>query len=525
MVSFFGITTLLFLPFFNVDSPGDFLSVLDPQAALEILDVKTDDESLQKLISGKSSGKDGKETDGASSSKDIESAIQNLASSTETVREKARAKLIEAGPAVRPRLEDVVSKDSRRAEEAKKVLAALDASKKSSAHRDGVKQILAIRLAADKKLTKLVPAIQEASKGQDVFLKGAAEEALSVLDKTLAKKPDSPSKEVALSPALEALPGNTKFLISLGVTASSRTSASLRLDKLIKEMLGQLPPGLAPPQEEMEKSLHEVTKVLLDLVLDFGNVRLGDIFIANVDKVTDSGGGFGIILTGDYERDLFEKGMAEKSAIFTASEVGGKKVFSSQFGRILCLDDHTVLFLPEKASLYFPLEEYLKSLESGKRPLRGEKRWEKFLSTLKGGTALRGLALTDASLLSNVYTELDSSPLPAEAQEAIKGMTEIELDLKNVEGKQISCRAEAAFKESKNADALVQYLKGQLQSGIQAVEAMAGEGAPAGMKKVVALLKGIHLVAEGKKGIFRVEFEPLKLSDLMGMIGPFAGFR
>ena len=89
-------------------------------------------------------------------------------------------------------------------------------------------------------------------------------------------------------------------------------------------------------------------------------------------------------------------------------------------------------------------------------------------------------------------------------------------ELKQHIHRQLIDRLDLASLESVDTD----FLQAQVASGISMMEqfASAGEAGPA-MKKVVAVLKAIHIAAEGKKGIARLEMEPLKWEDIPALMG------
>ncbi|MGQ9592200.1 MAG: hypothetical protein ACUVYA_18110, partial [Planctomycetota bacterium] len=146
--------------------PQDLLAVVEPKLALECLGEKTDEENLRRLVQGLPPGLFAEALD----EKEVKTAIQNLASRSQAVRESAREKLASFGEAVRARLEALVSGDPKRADEAKEVLARLDAAKEEVAARRDAARILAIRLGAERKLARLAPEIEKCAGSEDPFL-------------------------------------------------------------------------------------------------------------------------------------------------------------------------------------------------------------------------------------------------------------------------------------------------------------------------------------------------------------------
>jgi hypothetical protein len=485
----------------------DLLSLLEPQAALETLGEKTDEESIRKLIEGLEST--GTPAEATYDKKEAEGAIQNLASATESVRDKAREKLAGIGPALRARLEEVVAKDARRADEAKKVLAALDSAKSASGQRRNAARQLAIQLAADKSLAKLLPAVREAEKAKDPFVARAATVAVARLEKTEAKP--GPATTGVINAAIEALPKATSFLIAVGTDAPSAAAAQaggLRLATLLQGIVLLMPDGQSP--EQAEKLIREATQQIAQFAVTYGNMRLGNICLANVGGVGPQGAGLAIIVSGDYDRVLLENGLEKNTALWTVGETAGRKVFTSIGGRLLTLDDHTVLILPPSASKDFPLVEYLAAFKDGKQTLRSVPRWAKFLETLKAGSAaVRGLAITDASLMSEIYGAMDSeSDVKPEVRDAVKGMKELELDISPIEGSKVRCRLEATFAEGDHAKNLADYLKSSIQEGIASMEQASAQIDIPQIKIGLDIARAIKVSSEGKKGILRLDVDP-----------------
>src|SRR5690606_28847481 len=100
--------------------PEDLLALVEPEAGLEILCITPESADFAAIISGG----EGTEEGAAAGELDtaVRSAIQNLASRAERVRERAREDLIKEGPKLLPHLRKLVEEDPRRADEAKKVI-------------------------------------------------------------------------------------------------------------------------------------------------------------------------------------------------------------------------------------------------------------------------------------------------------------------------------------------------------------------------------------------------------------------
>jgi hypothetical protein len=514
--------------FFFAGSSADVLSFLEPQMALEVLGEKTDEASLLALIEGGSGGAVAVGASGGaageSGAKEASTAIQNLASSSEDIRAKARQALLAMGESVRAKLEDVVAKDPRRAEEAKKVLAELDASRVAGARKKEVARILAMHLAADRKLEKLAPAIRKLLDLKSPFVTSAARKSLGRLEGKEEPEVDRPwTRDLA---ALAALPAELRILLVLRA-GTPKGMAQPRIDTFIKGFMSQFSMMMdGSPDEEIQNQIREGTRWLVDLVVSYGNIRIDKAALANVGNINTLGAGVGIVVTGEYEREVLEAGLAANGSVWTVAETAGRKVFTSPFVRIVPLNEHQVLVLPQQASIGFPLDAYLADLKAGKKTLGSSARWATFLETLEGETLLRGLALSDGLLapqiLDDMTGEMQQEGAPQGVIDALKGMSELELDIRELGEAKFGYRAEALFAEGQHAKDMTDYVKQGIQTGIQEIEQNMGDiaGTPfEGMaKSILELLKGIHVVAEGKRGILRGDM------DQKALLAPFAIF-
>ncbi|HZN60019.1 MAG TPA: hypothetical protein VFD71_18250 [Planctomycetota bacterium] len=517
--SFAELFVLFFLPLLNRSAAApDILSLVDPAVALEIVGEKQDEARLEQLIRGASAAKPADAP--AYDVKEAESAIQNLASSSEGIRDKARAKLVSLGKGVQPRIEEVIAKDSRRAEEAKKVLDELLAARAGESHRETVLRTLALRLAAQKKLKRLSAVAHEAAKSDHVFVAAAAKETAAILDETPGAAAANPAPTGApapapLSSALEALPRGTRLLLAArnGGPGARGSGEALRIDRITSSIYAAS--GL--DAGAIASKSREVMAALVQFVLAYGNMRLENLYVANVGSVGPSGGGLALIGVGDYERAAFETGL-QSSAAWVVGEANGMKVFTSPFARIVPLDARTVLVLPQEASKHFPLAEFLDDWKAQKKALRSEPRWDKFLGTLQEGSSVRGLAITDDTLMAEIYKAMEGDPdTPADIRSGVKGLREVELDVAPLEDSRVRYRLEGAFASAEDATHIVDFMKDQIRNGIQEMEQSLSRVDIPMIRKMLEIMKSIHISADGKKTIFRLEIDPMALISSIGM--------
>ena len=489
--------------------PTDLVSFLEPKSALEALGEPTDDAGLKRLIEGKAASAPA--SGAALDEKAVRTAVENLASSNESVRAKARDDLAALGEAARPRLEEIVKNDAKRAAEAKAVIDALDAAARVAASRSGVSRLLAVRLAGDRKIAALAEPVRAIASSPDPFLRQAAAETLARIEgKDPPPSPDRPwVKSLA---ALEALPEGTNYLVDLPAGTAFAALAGTpapRIDQVLASMAGMMGFGDGG-------FLGEVTRGLLDFVVKCGNARVDRVSLANVGLMAKKSG-IAVILSGEYESRLLESGIRSFGS-WEVKEVGGKKVLASPFLRIVLLDDHHVILLFENASENFPLADYLSAHAASSKPLLKQARWAKFLGTL--GSSARALILMRASLVPpDGFAGLEREGLGPDVVAAIKGWKELEAEAKAVGPKKLTYRLEAEFDEAKHANDLSAYVKGKIDEQVAELERMAGQaaGTPAGglLKSALDVLKSIQVAGEGKKGTLRGELDPSMLLPLL----------
>jgi hypothetical protein len=520
----FGVFPLLMIIFFSGSSsddlPSDVLGLLDPEMGLSLLERKADADALERLIAPPAG--EGGEAVLRIPQDEVQRAIDNLASSTEALRVKAREKLVEAGPAVRKRLEEVVSKDARRAEEARKVLALLEGREGAAAHEDDIARTLAIRLAARKKMTALMPAIRKAVASKNPFVRMAAEDALIRLGDKAGPGGDAASgtRTVVASPGpglkeVEALPAETRLLVSVRLNLPEPGAGKgLTIGEFMQKMAGSMPisPG------DIEEAVDEGSKEMLAWVRTYGNMRPEHVYVANVGSVDEQGGGLGIVIQGLYQPGVLRQALGQ-SPMWTSSEVAGVTVYNAPFLRVALLSDRSVLLLPVMASLRFPLEDYLKNLAAGKNALAGKERLSQFLAALKGNEKelVRGLAITDETLMSALHQEIQNDPgTPAEVAKAVKALSEVELTVTPIADEKTRVRFEGIFGSPEDSRALTEFLEQQIKATIGEMEQMMQQIQIPVLQTMVDILKAIKLSAEGKRGILRLEMPALKLEEVFG---------
>ncbi|MGQ9592845.1 MAG: hypothetical protein ACUVYA_21405, partial [Planctomycetota bacterium] len=315
--------------------------------------------------------------------------------------------------------------------------------------------------------------------------------------------------------ALEALPEATRLLLRAAPSVP-RAGEKPVPPLTVRGILETLPFGL-PSGYDAEEIFREATRSVVEFAVRYGNIRPVAFACANVGPVGPEDAGIALILTGEYQRAVLERGLSAEGSGWAREKLGDWSVFSSRGTRIVPLDAHTVLVLPEEVSSGFPLEEYLKNMKGGKRPLSRTKRWKTFLETLSGEGVVRALAVTDEVLMSRMYEEIEENAPGEEIAAAVKGMEEIELDVRRGEEK-LAFRLEAAFRTPQNASALAEFVKGGIESGTKelesTIETMGDEPFAKIAQVYLDAMKSIKVVADGKRGILRGEFDAGSLGAL-----------
>lgn len=484
------------------DIPTDALSLVRPGLGLEILGHEATDDSIGELISASSGGE---AVSPVEETRELRSAIENLASRSEGIRASARDDLVGMGPGVLPRLRKLVAEDPRRADEASKVISRLEGQRVAGRHEAVMAQQLAIRLAAERKLTRWVPAIRKAVESENPFVRRAAREALARLDKTY--RPEAETVEYSTG-CLESLPRETRAILAVRLPdVAPGKEKGMTLDSYAKSMAEAIPGA-----EVEESDLREGHTVLVDWVRSYGNMRPQRVYLANVGGIRNSGAGLGIVIQGLFERPVLE-GALETSPMFAAREIEGFTLWMSAVLRIVVLDDRTVLLLPVVASSHFPLDTYLADLRAGKRSMRREKRLARFLDTLADDVPVRGLAITDVTLLGELHAELRGFA-PAAVSKAVEGMEDLSLTISETEGDKLRVRLEARFGEAEDAEVLAGVVRDGVSSAIRELEGVAETFPP--LATVLDLMRAIRVSARERQAVLRLTTKRRGWEDLLG---------
>lgn len=511
-------TFILFMALLGAPSqvPQDLLSIVEPDAGLELLGIAPADADLERLIRG---GEEKEEAPAATETVDptIRAAIQNLASRVEKVRERAREDLIAAGPKLLPRMREVAKNDQRRAEEAKKVIEALEAKKAAAKHDELLVRQFAIRLAASRGKKELIPALEEAAgEDQNIFVRLAAEDALARLDSS--RKPEVDLSSPRGVDVLAALPANTKAILAVHIgsptlgAADTPTIGSF-MSKL-RDAFGGL--GGGPSDSDIAEARAEI----VNFVRQYGNLRPERAHLVHVGAPTERSGGLGIVVHGLYDRPVLETTLRGSSA-WASTETAGFTVYTSPMMRLVPLGDRSVLILPVIASATFPIREYLENLAAKKDVLSKEKDWTGFFAALADDIPVRGLATTDSEFMGELYRELERG-LPADSYDAVQGMKTLSAMIAPAEEKKIRVRLEATFAKDGQAEVLATFIRQGIDMVIAEIKSEI-EGLPVPAlqnmaRRVLAILEAITVTGEGKTGVLRFTTEEIDVLDLL-MVG------
>ena len=401
-------------------------------------------------------------------------------------------------------MQEVVDNDTRRAEEAKKVIAALEAKKSAASNVVIITQQLAIRSAAQKKMTALVPAIRAAVKSENPFVRLAAEDALSVLDKTYKE-----ASTVAATPRgigeIEALPSSTRAVFTFNLRPEGLEPSRTTMEAMAAQ-IGEVV-GEPPPPHELEKARREI----LNWVKTYGNMRPERVVVAQVGGIKPTAGGLGIIVRGLFERDVLEKTLSSHP-LWAVTEKTDWKLFSSPFLRLVVLSDRSVLILPHLASTNFPLENYMENLPRRKKPIHMEPRLARFVEASKDDIPVRGFVITDEGLLGELYPMIQGDA-PAEVFDAIKAMRELSITQTLLGEDQVRFRVEAKFSKNGAAESLAAVIRQGVDQGIQELEGVVQQFPAA--QTILDVLKAITVTGQDKSGVFRFTSKRFGFKDFM----------
>ena len=496
--------------------PEDLLALVEPEAGLEILGITPESADFAAIISGG----EGTEEGAAAGELDavVRSAIQNLASRAERVRERAREDLIKEGPKLLPHLRKLVEEDPRRADEAKKVIEALERVKEAAKHDEVLVRQFAIRYAAKNGRKDLIPALKKSTaESENIFVRLAAESALEELDESYESKLDLKGPNGIEE--LAALPANTNVLLAAYVGAPiPGRSKKLTIKKFFDRITADLGEGGFGPGEENLRQAHQG---VIDFVRQFGNMRPERIHLVHVGAPTETGGGVGIIVHGLYDRSVLETSIRGNTSGWTSHETAGFTVFSSIFARLVPLSDRSILVLPNIASVTFPIREYLESVAAKKEVLSKEKEWTGFFAALTDDIPIRGLVRTEPELMGLLYGELERE-MPADAFGAVKGMKALSAMVAPAGEKKITVRLEGSFEKNGQAESLASFIRQGIDMAIAEMKREI-DGAPPFIqnmaKRVLSILEAITVTGEGKTGVLRFTTDEEVLYDFYGILG------
>jgi hypothetical protein len=106
---------------------------------------------------------------------------------------------------------------------------------------------------------------------------------------------------------------------------------------------------------------------------------------------------------------------------------------------------------------------------------------------------------------------------PADIRSGVKGLREVELDVAPLEDSRVRYRLEGAFASAEDATHIVDFMKDQIRNGIQEMEQNLSRVDIPMIRKMLEIMKSIHISADGKKTIFRLEIDPMALISSIGM--------
>ena len=203
--------------------PRDLASLLDPKAALQQMDVPTDEDALIALIAAEPRGVP-----------DLTKAVAGLGAEDFKTRQEAARILREAGPAARAVLEPVAGSDDPEVRETARVLLkqiAAAGPRETGPDNSYVQHLMAIRLLEQMKSRKAILALQTVAHGDDVTLAAAAVEAVAAIN---GKPTPRPSGRESLEQLAGRLPTDTAFLAVLDLERGAKARTIREFFELVK---------------------------------------------------------------------------------------------------------------------------------------------------------------------------------------------------------------------------------------------------------------------------------------------------
>ena len=320
--------------------PADLASLLDPKATLERLEAPTDEDSLIGAL--------GVPVGAGPDEAALKKAVADLGAQQYDVRQAAARVLRQAGAAARAHLEAAARSDDPEVRlTAQGILGELNAADAPGKNMAYVRKLMTIRLLAQMKSQRALPALRQLAAGGNVTLADAAGQAVAAIEGGPSRRP---SGTAALAELAARLPADTAFVVMLNAElGSSHASVRSRIEAFMKgagEAGNALPFGM--PGMDMggvlEQMLPEIEKGITDALARTGNIRVDAAVMIIPKGIGEDSGYVAWVIKGLCEPERVALLLA--NALGEQRQFGNLTIYYEEWGsRAVCLLDSWTLVI------------------------------------------------------------------------------------------------------------------------------------------------------------------------------------
>jgi hypothetical protein len=288
----------------------------------------------------------------------VDALLKQLGDESFRKRKAAQEKLIQAGPAILPKVRPLTKhSDPEVAARARDIIDSLTAG----AARSRVRRLMAIRTLGDRRQAAARDALRKLQAGKEPFVAEYARRALAQIDGKAYKRPGLPEGVAAADVA--RLPEGLGLIAQLDLTGGNRVIG-------LAEMIKGLDEGLANNEMALDRTVGELAGVLHEI----GNLRI-DLVTLGVSEEVDSDTGFAVIyFRGLYDPDLLIEALKRSNAEAKLRDISGKRILEVDGESQLWAASRNLLVLIAGAKPdQIPTEEVIKLVEGKAKASRGKK--------------------------------------------------------------------------------------------------------------------------------------------------------
>lgn len=256
---------------------------------------------------------------------DVSEFIKAMGSGNFQAREEATKKIIAVGPAAIPALEKASDDpDAEIANRARSLVQQIKLNQKAG----GVRKLMAIRTLGEQKKAEGLPVLKTLLDSKEMFVAEYAARAIALIEgKPAPARPvarDEIKSDLSLLPAKCGIIGQSLF-------ASDRVV-------LFNEIMKSIPPQ---PGEDRKAMLETMTKTLIEIADQIGNVRL-ESFTIGVSDVIGPNDGFTVVIAHGQYDSAAVAGYVRKM-IPNTENIEGYDVFADDRAAFVFISDHRAI--------------------------------------------------------------------------------------------------------------------------------------------------------------------------------------